>query len=148
MHHPIHWWNKMSKQNEWNKKVVEEFRANEGKVGGRFENIDLLLLHTTGAKSGEPRLNPVAYMKDGDRYVIIASNGGAPANPAWYYNIVAHPEVNIEVGTETVRARAEVVQEPERSELYARMAAMVPGFAEYMLRTERIIPVIVLSRLR
>jgi deazaflavin-dependent oxidoreductase (nitroreductase family) len=87
-------------------------------------------------------------MKDGDRYVIIASNGGAPANPAWYYNVVAHPEVNIEVGTETVRARAEVVQEPERSELYARMAAIVPGFAEYILRTERIIPVIVLSRLR
>jgi deazaflavin-dependent oxidoreductase (nitroreductase family) len=137
----------MSKQNDWNKKVIEEFRANEGVVGGYFENISLLLLHTTGAKSGEPRLNPVAYIQDGDRYVIIASKGGAPTNPAWYHNIVAHPEVNIEVGTEIIRARAEVVSEPERSELYAKMAAMYPGFAEYMRRTDRIIPVIVLSRL-
>jgi deazaflavin-dependent oxidoreductase (nitroreductase family) len=137
----------MGKQNDWNKKVIEEFRANEGVVGGYFENIKLLLLHTIGAKSGEPRLNPLAYMQDDDRYVIVASKGGAPTNPAWYHNIVAHPEVSIEVGTETVRARAEVVPEPERSELYARMAAMYPGFAEYEWRTDRIIPVIALSRL-
>jgi deazaflavin-dependent oxidoreductase (nitroreductase family) len=138
----------MGKQNDWNKKVILEFRANEGVVGGYFENIKLLLLHTTGAKSGEPRLNPVAYMQDGDRYVIVASKGGAPTNPDWYYNIVAHPEVNIEVGTKKVRVRAEIVPEPERSELYARMAAMYPGFAEYERRTDRIIPVIVLSPLR
>jgi deazaflavin-dependent oxidoreductase (nitroreductase family) len=138
---------KMSKQNDWNKQVIEEFRANKGKVGGFFKNMSLLLLHTTGAKSGEPRLNPVAYMREGDQYVIIASKGGAPTHPAWYYNVVAHPEVSIEVGTETVRARAEVVPEPQRSELYARMAAMYPGFAEYERKTDRIIPVITLSRL-
>lgn len=138
----------MSKQNDWNKKVIEEFRANEGAVGGYFKNISLLLLHTTGAKSGKPRLNPVAYMKDGDRYVIIASKGGAPTNPAWYYNIVANPEVSIEVGTETFRAWAEVIPEPERSELYSKMAAMYPGFAKYERKTDRIIPVIALSRQR
>jgi deazaflavin-dependent oxidoreductase (nitroreductase family) len=137
----------MDKPNDWNKRVIEEFRANGGQVGGRYENINLLLIHTTGAKSGKPRLNPVAYMMDGDRYVIIASKRGAPTNPDWYHNLVALPKVTIEVGTETVQARAEVVPEPERSELYARMAAKYPAFAEYERRTERIIPVIVLSRL-
>ena len=132
---------------DWNKKVIAEFRANDGKVGGVFENIELLLLHTVGAKSGEPRLNPVATMPDGDRFVIIASKAGAPNNPAWYHNVVANPDVTVEYGAETFQAKAEVTSEPERSELYAKMAAKYPNFAEYQQKTERVIPVIVLTRL-
>ena len=137
----------MSDAIDWNTQVIEEFRANDGKVGGHFENMTLLLLHTIGAKSGQPRLNPVATMADGDRYVIIASKGGAPTNPDWYYNIVANPEVSIEVGTDTFRARADIAEEPERSELYGKMATLYPGFAEYERITDRAIPVIVLTRL-
>jgi len=130
-----------------NRAVIEEFRANKGQVGGHFENMTLLLLHTTGAKSGEPRLNPVAYLADGDRYVIIASKGGAPTHPAWYHNIVAYPELTIEVGSEKFQAHAEVVREPERTELYGKVATEYPGFAEYEKKTTRVIPVIVLTRL-
>ena len=132
--------------NEWNKKVIAEFRANGGKVGGNFANTNLLLLHTTGAKSGLPRVNPVAYMVDGDRHVIIASKGGAPTNPDWYYNLVANPEVNVEVGTEKFQAKATVTTEPERTELYGKMEAMYPGFTEYKNNTERVIPVVALTR--
>ena len=131
---------------DWNKAVIEEFRANDGKVGGHFENIPLLLLHTMGAKSGEPRLNPVAYMADGERYVIVASKGGSPTHPAWYYNLVAHPEVTVEVGTETFQAHADVVQEPERTELFGKVSTQYPGFAEYERKTTRVIPVVVLTR--
>ena len=115
---------------DWNKQVIEEFRANDGKVGGYFENMTLLLLHTTGAKSGNPRLNPVAYLPDGDRFVIIASKAGAPTNPDWYYNLVANPQVGVEVGTEKFQALATVAEEPERTELYEKMASFYPGFAE------------------
>ncbi len=132
---------------DWNKAVIDEFRTNGGKVGGHFEEITLLLLHTTGAKSGEPRLNPVAYLADGDSYVIIASKGGAPTNPGWYHNVVAHPEITVEVGTEKFQAQAEVVQEPERTELYEKVSTQYPGFAEYEKKTTRVIPVIVLTRL-
>ncbi len=132
---------------DWNKAVIDEFRANEGKVGGPFEEMTLLLLHTIGAKSGEPRLNPVAYLADGERYVIIASKGGAPTHPGWYHNVVAHPEVTIEVGTEKIQAQAEVVQEPERTELFEKVSAQYPGFAEYEKKTTRVIPVLVLTRL-
>ena len=137
----------MSDAIDWNTQVIEEFRANDGKVGGHFENMTLLLLHTIGAKSGQPRLNPVATMEDGDRYVIIASKGGAPTNPDWYYNIVANPEVSIEVGTEKFQAQADVAPEPERTTLFAKMAAQHPGFAEYERNTDRVIPVITLTRL-
>jgi deazaflavin-dependent oxidoreductase (nitroreductase family) len=132
---------------DMNKAVIEEFRANGGKVGGYFENMNLLLLHTTGAKSGLPRLNPTAYILDGDRYVIIASKAGAPTNPSWYYNLVANPEVKVEVGTEEFEALATVTSEPERTELYDKMAALYPGFAEYREKTTRLIPVITLTRL-
>ena len=132
---------------DWNKAVIEEFRANGGKVGGPFEEMTLLLLHTIGAKSGEPRLNPVAYLADGDSYVIIASKGGAPTNPGWYHNVVAHPEITVEVGTEKFQAQAEVVQEPERTELYEKMSTQYPGFAEYEEKTTHVIPVLVLTRL-
>ena len=136
----------MSSANDWNKKIIEEFRANDGQVGGYFKNTPLLLLHTTGAKTGKPRLNPVAYLKDGDRYVVIASKGGAPDNPDWYYNVVANPQVHVEVGTEEFQARARVTEEPERTRLYERMAAKNPGFAQYPDKTSRVIPVISLTR--
>lgn len=132
---------------DWNKKVIEEFRANDGNVGGYFKDMSLLLLHTTGAKSGQPRLNPVAYTNDGDRLVIIASKSGAPTNPDWYYNVVANPEVGVEVGTEQFQAQAAVMPEPERTELFGNMASKYPGFAEYEQKTTRVIPVITLTRL-
>jgi len=131
--------------NERNIKIVDEFRSNEGKVGGRFEGRTLLLLHTKGAKSQQERINPLAYVKDGDRFVVIASKGGAPIHPDWYYNILANPLVTVEVGTEMFQARATVTEEPERTRLYDKMVQVMPGFAEYRRKTTRTIPVIVLT---
>lgn len=130
---------------DFNKKVIEEFRANEGKVGGHFEGANLLILHTIGAKSGKERVNPLMYLPDDDRYVIIASKAGAPSNPDWYYNVVANPDVTIEVGTEELQAQASIADEPERSELYERMVAVAPGFDEYRQKTDRTIPVVILE---
>ena len=135
-------------QNERNLGIIQEFRANAGKVGGRFEGRSLLLLHTIGAKSGEPRINPVACISDGDRLVIIASKGGAPTNPDWYYNILAHPLVTVETGSEQFQASATVAAESERTRLYDKMVAMMPGFGEYREKTTRVIPVIVLTRVK
>ncbi len=136
----------MNDVNAWNAAIISEFRANGGKVGGQFAGAPLLLLHTTGAKSGMVRVNPLAYTKDGDRFVIIASKGGAPTNPDWYYNVLAHPDVTVEVGTEQFHARATVVAEPERTRLFNHMAAQMPGFAEYQRNTTRTIPVVVVER--
>ncbi len=136
----------MGNPKDWNKAIIAEFRANDGKVGGQFAGMPLLLLHTVGAKSQQPRINPVAYTMDGDRYVIIASKGGAPTNPDWYYNVVAQPLVTVEVGTEQFQARATIPTEPERTRLYDQMAALRPNFAEYQRKTTRRIPVIVLTR--
>lgn len=136
----------MSDANDWNKKIIEEFRVNEGKVGGYFENMPLLLLHTTGAKSGQARINPVAYVKDDDKLVVVASKSGDPTNPDWYYNLVAHPDVTVEIGTEQFNAQATVTEEPKRTELFAKMVAQNPGFAEYETKTTRTIPVITLTR--
>ena len=136
----------MSDANDWNKAIIEEFRANDGKVGGMFADMPLLLLHTTGAKSGLPRINPMAYLVDGNRLVVIASKAGAPTNPDWYHNVVANPDVKVEVGTEQFQARATVAEEPERTQLYEKMATLNPGFAEYQQKTTRIIPVIILTR--
>jgi deazaflavin-dependent oxidoreductase (nitroreductase family) len=135
----------MIEARERNRKIIEEFRTNDGKVGGRFEGKTLLLLHTKGAKSGQERINPTAYVRDGDRYVIIASKGGAPTNPSWYYNILANPLVTIEVGSETFQVLATVAEEPERTRLYNKMVEMMPGFDEYRRKTTREIPVIVLT---
>ena len=137
----------MSDVNDWNKEVIAEFRANEGKVGGYFKDMTLLLLHTTGAKSGLPRVNPMACIEDGDRLVVIASKAGAPTNPDWYHNLVANPDVSVELGTEKFDARATVTGEPERSELYDKVATLYPGFREYQQKTDRVIPVITLTRL-
>jgi deazaflavin-dependent oxidoreductase (nitroreductase family) len=115
-------------------------------VGGPFEGAPMLLLHHVGAKSGTRRVNPLVYLPDGDRYVIIASKGGAPKHPDWYHNLVANPETTIEVGTETIPVRAEVITGEERDRLYARQAADRSAFAEYQAKTKRRIPVIALTR--
>ncbi len=132
---------------DFNKQVAAEFRANEGKVGGMFEGKNVLLLTTIGAKSGAERLSPLVYTRDGDRYVIAASMGGAPKNPAWYHNLVANPKVTVEVGTETFEATATVIADrAERDRLYAGMVAHAEGFADYEKKTDRLIPIVVLER--
>lgn len=136
----------MSDANEWNMKVIEEFRANHGRVGGYFENVTLLLLHTIGAKSGKPRVNPVVTMPHDDHFVIMASKGGRPTNPDWYYNLVANPQVTVEVVTEKFEALARISEGPERETLFEKMSTRYPMFAEYQAKTDRVIPVIVLSR--
>jgi deazaflavin-dependent oxidoreductase (nitroreductase family) len=136
----------MTEYQNWNESIMAEFRANGGKVGGHFANSTLLILHTTGAKSGKEHANPVVYFADGERLVIIASKAGAPTNPAWYHNLVAHPLVTVEVGTEQFQARAEVAPEPERTRLFQKIVAVAPGFAEYQQKTTRVIPVVVLTR--
>jgi deazaflavin-dependent oxidoreductase (nitroreductase family) len=138
----------MDDPNNRNQKIIDEFRANAGKVGGYFAGKTLLILHTVGAKSGVERINPTAYVTDGDRLVIIASKGGAPTNPNWYYNILAHPLVTVEVGVEQFQAQAEITSEPERTRLFNKMAEMMPGFAEYQRKTTRVIPVITLTRMK
>ena len=131
---------------EINRLVIEEFRANGGKVGGMFAGAPLLLLHTVGARSGQPRIYPLAYTSDGDRLVIIASKGGAPTNPDWYHNLVAAPEATVEVGEATFRVRATLAEGAERDRLYDQMAAQMPNFAEYQRNTSRRIPLFVLER--
>jgi deazaflavin-dependent oxidoreductase (nitroreductase family) len=130
--------------NEWNQKIIDEFRANGGVIAGRGRTV--LLLHTIGAKSGKEHVTPVAHTRDGDRYVIIASKGGAPNHPDWYYNIVANPKITVEVGAEKFEVKATVAEEPERTRLFNQMSAVMPGFAEYQKKTARTIPVVVLTR--
>lgn len=131
---------------DWNRQVIEEFRANDGVVGGTFEGKPLLLLHHRGAKSGTWRVSPLAYYPvDDRRWAIFASRGGAPTNPDWYHNLKAHPEVRIEVGAETVDVTAIEVTGDERQRIFDAHAATWPIFAEYAEKTERTIPVIVLE---
>ena len=130
--------------NGWNRQIMEEFHANAGKVGGPFEGVPLLLLTTTGARSGQRRTTPVGYMPDGDRLIIFATRGGLPTNPDWYYNLVAHQEATVEVGTETFDVTAAVLTGEERDRLYARQVERAPVFAEYQAKTTRKIPVIAL----
>jgi deazaflavin-dependent oxidoreductase (nitroreductase family) len=140
----------MTNINDWNRQIIEEFHANAGKVGGPFEGKSLLLLTTTGTRSGKSHTTPLAYLPDGDRQVIFASKGGAPTNPDWYHNLVAHPEVTVEIGngsgTETFEATATVITGEERDQLYAKQVEVFPGFAEYQAKTSRQIPVIALER--
>jgi deazaflavin-dependent oxidoreductase (nitroreductase family) len=133
--------------NELNQQVIKEFRTNQGKVGGRYAKVPLLLLTTTGAKSGRALTRPLAYTRDGERLVVIASYGGGPKNPPWYHNLVAHPEATVEVGSERFRVRATVATGEERQRLYNRQAEQLPNFAEYPKKTTRQIPVIVLTRM-
>ena len=136
----------MPDPNDWNSSIIEEFHNNAGKVGGPFEGRTLLLLHSKGARSGKKRINPVAYLVDGDRFIIFASKSGAPTNPDWYHNLIANPEVTIEVGTETIPARATILEGEERDAMWARIVELMPGFGEYEKKTDRKIPAIALER--
>ena len=130
---------------DWNSKIIEEFRANGGKVGGPFDGAPLLLLHTTGARTGQERVNPVMYRTDGDRLVVFASKAGADTNPDWFHNLRAHPLVTVEVGTETREAVARVADDTERTRLWEAQKSEWPGFAGYEQRTGRQIPVVILE---
>ena len=133
-------------RSERNRPIIEEFRANGGRVGGQFADTPLLLLTTIGAKSGQKRVNPVAYLVDEDRLFVFAANAGRPTHPDWYHNLVAHPDVIVEVGTERFTARAIVLEDSERDLLYARQASLDTRFAEFQAKTERTIPVVALVR--
>jgi deazaflavin-dependent oxidoreductase (nitroreductase family) len=137
----------MAEVNEFNQRIMDEFRANKGVVGGPFEGAPMVLLTTKGARSGELRTTPLVYSKDGDRLVIIASMAGAPKHPAWFLNLRANPEVTLEVGTEKFKARAVVTEGAERDRLFKAQAALMPNFDEYQQKTTRVIPVVVLERL-
>ncbi|HTS14601.1 MAG TPA: nitroreductase/quinone reductase family protein [Candidatus Sulfotelmatobacter sp.] len=133
--------------NGFNQLMIADLRAHGGlTTQGPMAGRRLMVLTTTGARTGTPRSTPLAYTRDGAAYVIIASKGGAPTHPAWYHNLVAHPEVTVEVEGERFQARATVVHGPERRRLYDAQAAEMPGFAEYEARTERVIPVVRLER--
>lgn len=137
----------MSDMNDWNAKIIEEFRANEGRVGGPFEGAPMILVHHRGAKSGTERVTPLVYFPQDDaKIVIIASKAGAPTNPDWYHNLKAHPDVDVEVGTEKFGVHVAEVEGAERDEIWTRAVAANPGFGEYQEKTTRVIPVLVLTR--
>ena len=130
---------------DFNEQVIAEFRENHGRVGGPVEGAPLLLLHTTGAKTGAERVSPLMYLPDGDRFVIFASKAGSDTNPAWYHNVKANPRAKIEVGDDTVTVVADEVTGSERDALYRKQAELYTGFADYEKKTSRVIPVIALS---
>jgi deazaflavin-dependent oxidoreductase (nitroreductase family) len=130
---------------DYNTTIIDEFRANGGEVGGDFAGRPLLLLHTRGARSGEPRVHPVMYLRDGDRYLVFASKGGAQDHPAWFHNLRAHPDASIEVGGDEIAVHATELEGAERDRWYAEQARRYPQFAEYQAGTERVIPVVALT---
>ncbi len=130
---------------DWNRKIIEEFRANGGKVGGMFEGAPLLILHATGARSGKERATPLMYQRLDGAYAIFASKAGAPTNPDWYHNLKANPDATIEVGTDTVEVTARVAPPEERDPIFERQKAGYPNFAEYEEKTDRTIPVVILE---
>ncbi|HET9919583.1 MAG TPA: nitroreductase family deazaflavin-dependent oxidoreductase [Ktedonobacteraceae bacterium] len=136
----------MPDMHDWNRQTIEEFRANGGKVGGMWEGKPLLLITTTGAKSGKRRTNPLVYLRYGDGLYIFASKGGAPTSPDWYHNLLAHPEVTVEIGKETYPAKAVPVTGEERDRIFAKQVQASPQFGEYQKKTARKIPVIELER--
>jgi deazaflavin-dependent oxidoreductase (nitroreductase family) len=142
----------MSTQNQadqnWNQQIIQEFRANKGKLGGVFEGAPILILHTTGATSGQERIIPTAYIIEGDHWFVIASNDGRPRHPGWYYNLLANPQASIEVGTELINVQASLSPKSERDRVYALAVSLSPNFATYEERTKDIreIPVFVLTR--
>lgn len=131
--------------NDFNRGIIEEFRANAGKVGGPFEGAPMVLLHTTGAKTGTERVHPLVYAARGDEVVVFASKGGSTTHPAWYLNLLANPEATIEIGTETRRVRARITEGDEREEIWSKQKQAMPGFAEYEQKTSREIPVVILE---
>ncbi len=136
----------MPEANDWNSKIIAEFRANGGRVGGQFEGAPLLLLHTTGARTGQERVNPVMYQAVGDGFAVFASKAGAPTNPDWYHNLLANPRVRAEVGTETIEFTARVAEGETRDRIWAAQKSAYPGFADYERKTTRQIPVVLLER--
>ena len=138
----------MAERQDWNTKIIKEFRSNEGKVGGMFRGTPILLLHHTGARTGKVRVNPLAYRAEGDRLVVFASKGGAPTNPDWFYNLKANPRATVEVGTETRDVRARVAEGEERDRIWTLQKEAMPGFAEYEKKTTRQIPVVILEPVR
>jgi deazaflavin-dependent oxidoreductase (nitroreductase family) len=136
----------MTDVNDWNAQIIKEFRENDGKVGGQFEGAPLVLLTTTGARTGKVRTNPLVSLVDEDRVVIFASKAGAPTNPDWYHNIVANPRVTVEQGTERYEADATIVEGAERDRLFSTQKERFPGFADYEAGTDRVIPVVALER--
>jgi len=135
----------MTEMSDFNKTIIEEFRANGGKVGGNFEGAPMLLLHTTGAKSGKVRVNPMMYRQVGSDVAVFASKAGAPTNPDWYHNLVAHPETTAEIGTDTVSLVARVTEGDERTKIWEEQKKEFPGFADYEKATTRQIPVVILE---
>ena len=135
-----------SGHNDWNQKNIEEFRANEGKIGGYFEGAHVILIHHIGARSGTERVNPLTYLPDGDDMIIAATKGGAPKNPDWYYNLKQHPRIMVEVGTATFSVDATEVTGEERNELWRRLVELRPGFAAYETKTSRVFPMFRLTR--
>ena len=146
MSEPTNWSAWSAQIIEANKEIVAEFRANGGRVGGYFADAPMLLLHHIGARTGDEHVNPLVYVRDGDDLVVAASKGGAPDNPAWYHNLKAHPRVAIELGTETLTVEATEVYGEERDRFYRRLAHMRPAFAGYETRTDRVIPMLRLTR--
>ena len=138
----------MTDINTRNRHIIEEFRSNLGQVGGDFAGAPLLLLHTYGAKSGIERVNPVMYQQVGDGIAIFASKAGAPSHPDWYFNLLAHPEVEIEIGAERMTVRARVAEGGERDAIWSTQKDRYPGFAEYEAKTARVIPVVILEPVR
>ena len=136
----------VSAVNDWNTKNIEEFRANHGALGGSFEGAPVLLLHTKGAKSGQERINPIMYLNEDGSIYVFASKAGADTNPDWFHNLVVTPEVNIEIGDETIEATAVPVLGAERDRIYAVQAERFPGFGDYQAKTTRVIPVVQLVR--
>jgi deazaflavin-dependent oxidoreductase (nitroreductase family) len=132
--------------NAFNAAIVDEFRTNGGKVGGPFDGATLLLLHTTGAKSGQPRLSPLAYLTIDGKMLIVGSYAGAPKDPAWVHNLRANPRAHIEVGTDAYDVNVRELPSDERDELYAKVVAVAPGFGEYQAKTTRVIPLFELTR--
>jgi deazaflavin-dependent oxidoreductase (nitroreductase family) len=135
----------MADTNDWNSQIIEEFRANGGKVGGNFEGAPLLLLHTRGARSGKERVNPMMYQDLGRSVAVFASKAGADTNPDWYHNLVANPEVSAEIGTETREFVARVAGPDEREPIWSQQKHDYPGFADYESGTDRVIPVVILE---
>ena len=131
-------------EDDFNSRNIEEFRANHGRLGGQFEGAPVLLLHSTGASSGQERVSPMMYLPDGDRYLVFASAAGADRNPAWYHNLVAHPDARIEVGIDEIDVHAVELRGAERDAKYAVQAERYPGFADYQRKTTRTIPVLAL----
>jgi deazaflavin-dependent oxidoreductase (nitroreductase family) len=136
----------MSEMDDWNRQIIDEFRANDGKVGGQFEGAPMILVHHRGAKTGTERVTPLVYQPDGGDYVVFGSKGGAPTHPHWYLNLVANPETTVEVGPDTVAVTARVAEGDERDRLWTRQKELMPGFADYEVSAgDREIPVVVLS---